>query len=138
MLLTHPKLNDGRGLHLSKIVRGDTLIVKFRVSGDLTGAVIKFAARLRDIPLQPVVIQRSSSTTDQILIEQVTGALYADVTLHIPGTSTSVLDVGSVLEYDIELVQTVSYGGTSSPVTLPNVNQTINRGYFTLIDQVSI
>lgn len=143
-LFQAPRLSTGTGFNRAKVVKGDSLFIKFRVSGDLSAASLRFAARIKSDPMRTVVISKSSSVNSEIYIDQVMGQLYADCTLHISSADTSPLDVlepqGLVLEYDIELTDTVDYGGTSDPgiVQISNSVQTLQQGTFTLLDQVII
>lgn len=126
-------------LNKSKVVKGDTVLVKLRVGGDTTGATVKFTGRLRDDPFKSVVIQKSSAVSSQILVEQTGLTLFSDITLQIAKNDTSVLDPLTVIEYDFEISDDVSYGGTSGvEVTISPASFTLAQGSFVLIDQITI
>jgi hypothetical protein len=129
----------GKGLSRSKIVKGDTALIQMRVGGDTTGATVKFSGRLRDDIFKTVVIQKVSTTPAQILVEPTGLTLFSDITIQIASADTSVLDPNTVIEYDIQISDDVSYGGTAGVgVTISPATFTLYAGYFTVIDQVTI
>lgn len=138
-LLQIPKLSDGRTLNNAKIIKGDTLIIKFRVSGDLSAATVKFGAIVQSDPLRTPVISKVSTSDDQILIEPINGGLLSECTLHIPSSDTGVFESGTVMEYEIELTSSFSYGGsTGDDITVSNAKTTISQGTFKIVPQVII
>jgi len=129
----------GKGLNRSKIIKGDTTLIQMRIGGDSTGAVIKFTGRLRDDPFKSVVIEKSSATSSQIYIEATGLTLFSDVTIQLASSDTSVLDPNTVIEYDIQIQDDVSYGGVDGDeVTISPATFTLITGVFTVIDQVTI
>lgn len=138
-IISSPKIiRTNQGLNRSKIVKGDTTLIKLRVGGDTTGATVRFTGRLRDTPFKDIVIQKASSTPSQILIEPTGLTLFSDITIQLASSDTSVLEPLTWIEYDIEISDEVSYGGTTSPVTISPATFTVVSGQFIVIDQVTI
>jgi len=138
-LIKKPVIRNNAGLNRSTIVKADTVLVDIRVGGDLTTATIKFTGRLRDDPLKTVVIQKSSNTASEILIEPTGGTLFSDVVLHLASSDTSVLDPDTWIEYDIQIEDAIFYGGTTgTDVTINPATMTVDLGQFKVIDQITV
>lgn len=137
-LIKKPVIRNKAGLNRSTIVKADTVLIDIRVGGDLTTANIKFTGRLRDDPLKTVVIQKSSDSASEILIEPTGGILFSDVVLHLASSDTAALDPDTWIEYDIQIEDAISYGGTSgSDVTISPATTTVDIGQFKVIDQIT-
>lgn len=136
VLIQNPRIvSSGKPLYNAEITKGDTVIAKFRVGGNTTGATIKVTGRLRDDSFKTTVFSNSSATPSEVLIEQTNGAYFSDVTLHIASANTAGVTPGTWVEYDIEIQGDVSYG--TSPITISPATFTIGKGQFKVVDQVT-
>lgn len=129
----------GRALNNSRLVKGDTILVKARIGGDTTGAVVSLTGRLLDDSLKTVIFQKTSATPSEVQIDVVCPGLFSDVTVHVSSADTAALDPDTRIEYDFQIVDDVSYGGSSGgDITIANATSTLEIGQFTVIDQVTI
>ena len=143
-LIQRPKIIQpgnlsGRSLANAKIVKADTVLIKVRVGGDTTGATVNFTGRLFTDPLKSVVIQKSSATASEIQVDVVSPGLYSDITIHLASSDTASLDPNTQIEYDFQLTDDISYGGSSgAEVTISGATSTLEIGRFSIIDQITI